>query len=269
MVFIRIYFDVIKKEAAQVVSVTPLSAPRHFVLTMKSAHLAANSRPGHFIAVAADTGSAILRKPFSVYTVDKDAGEISILFSVYGPTTTAMSRMLPGDSIDVLGPLGGRIFNPEPINGIHHILVGGGYGVPPLNYLAKSIRAAAPDANVTVIIGARTKNLLVGDEGLLDAGVSVIYCTDDGSAGVHGRVTDALLPLLQQNTRVYTCGPTPMMKAVGELSEAHGVDCQVSLETFMPCGVGICVGCVVKKRDGVYSRTCTDGPVYPGCEVAW
>ncbi|MFN7829566.1 MAG: FAD-binding oxidoreductase, partial [Armatimonadota bacterium] len=220
----------IKKEAAQVVSVTPLSAPRHFVLTMKSAHLATKSRPGHFIAVAADTGSAILRKPFSVYTVDKDAGEIAILFSVYGPTTTAMSRMLPGDSIDVLGPLGGRIFNPEPINGIHHILVGGGYGVPPLNYLAKSIRAAAPDAHVTVIIGARTKNLLVGDEGLLDAGVDVVYCTDDGSAGVHGRVTDALLPLLQQNTRVYTCGPTPMMKAVGELSEAHGVDCQVSLE---------------------------------------
>jgi len=260
---------VIKKEAAQVVSVTPLSAPRHFVLTMKSAHLASYSRPGHFIAVAADTGSAILRKPFSVYTVDKDAGEISILFSVYGPTTTAMSRMLPGDKIDILGPLGGRVFNPEPLSGCHHILVGGGYGVPPLNYLAKSIRASAPDTRVTVIIGARSANLLVGDDGLADAGVEVIYCTDDGTAGVHGRVTDALLPLLKQDCRVYTCGPTPMMKAVGELSEAHGVDCQVSLETFMPCGVGICVGCVVKKRDGVYSRTCTDGPVYPGCEVAW
>ena len=243
----------IKKEAAQVVSVTPLSAPRHFVLTMKSAHLVSHSRPGHFIAVAADTGSAILRKPFSVY----------------GPTTTAMSRMLPGDSIDVLGPLGGRIFDPEPTTGIHHILVGGGYGVPPLNYLAKTIRASAPDAMVTVIIGARTANLLVGDDGLVAAGVEVIYCTDDGSAGVQGRVTDALLPLLKTDSRVYTCGPTPMMKAVGELSEAHGVDCQVSLETFMPCGVGICVGCVVKMRDGVFSRTCTDGPVYPGCEVAW
>lgn len=266
---IRIYSVVIKKEALQVVSVTPLPAPRHFVLTMKSAHLAATSRPGHFIAVAADTGSAILRKPFSVYTVNKDAGEISILFSVYGPTTTAMSRMLPGDTIDVLGPLGGRIFDPEPMDNIHHILVGGGYGVPPLNYLAKSIRASAPNANITVIIGARTKNLLVGEDGLQDVGVTVVYCTDDGSAGVHGRVTDALLPLLNEGTRVYTCGPTPMMKAVGELSEAHGVDCQVSLETFMPCGVGICVGCVVQKRNGVYSRTCTDGPVYPGCEVAW
>ena len=147
--------------------------------------------------------------------------------------------------------------------------MGGGYGVPPLNYLAKTIRASAPDAMVTVIIGARTANLLVGDDGLLDAGVEVIYCTDDGSAGVQGRVTDALLPLLKSDSRVYTCGPTPMMKAVGELSEAHGVDCQVSLETFMPCGVGICVGCVVKMRDGVFSRTCTDGPVYPGCEVAW
>lgn len=259
----------IKKEVAQVVSVTPLSAPRHFVLTMKSAHLAQTSRPGHFIAVAADTGSAILRKPFSVYKVDPAAGEISILFSVYGPTTTAMSRMLPGDDIDVLGPLGGRIFDPEPMVGIHHILVGGGYGVPPLNYLAKVIRAADPSARVTVIIGARTSNLLVGDDGLTDVGVTVVFCTDDGTAGVHGRVTDALLPLLQSDCRVYTCGPTPMMKAVGELSESNGVDCQVSLETFMPCGVGICVGCVVKKRDGVYSRTCTDGPVYPGCEVAW
>ncbi|MFM7186532.1 MAG: dihydroorotate dehydrogenase electron transfer subunit [Armatimonadota bacterium] len=259
----------IKKEYAQVVSVAPLSAPRHFVLTMKSAQLASSARPGHFIAVAADTGAAILRKPFSVFTVDKAAGEISILFSVYGPTTTAMSRMLPGDFIDVLGPLGGRIFDPEPINGIHHILVGGGYGVPPLNYLAKSIRAGAPAAVVTVIIGARTENLLVGDDGLSEAGVEVIYCTDDGTTGVHGRVTDALLPLLKPDARVYTCGPTPMMRAVGELSEANGIDCQVSLETFMPCGVGICVGCVVKKRDGVFSRTCTDGPVYPGCEVAW
>ena len=137
------------------------------------------------------------------------------------------------------------------------------------DYFALVMRGAQRSLMVTVIIGARTANLLVGDDGLVAAGVEVIYCTDDGSAGVQGRVTDALLPLLKSDSRVYTCGPTPMMKAVGELSEAHGVDCQVSLETFMPCGVGICVGCVVKMRDGVFSRTCTDGPVYPGCEVAW
>lgn len=260
---------VIKKEVCPVVSVVNLEAPGHFVLTFISSSLATSARPGHFIAVAADTGSAILRKPFSVYTVDKVENTVSILFSVFGPTTTAMSRMLPGDTLDILAPLGGVVFEPEAIPGRHHILVGGGYGVPPLNFLARTILSRDPGASVTVIIGARTANLLVGFDGLAERGVQVVFCTEDGSKGVTGRVTAALSSMLTSNSAVYTCGPTPMMRSVALDAEAAGVVCQVSLETAMPCGIGICVGCVVAKRDGVFSRTCTDGPVYFGTEVAW
>nr|WP_246386087.1 hypothetical protein [Armatimonas rosea] len=158
-------------------------------------------------------------------------------------------------------------------------MVGGGYGVPPLNFLAKTIKAANPSAKVTLIYGARSANLLVGDDGLREAGVEIIACTDDGSLGVKGRVTDGLAPLLAPpilgaggasgGACVYTCGPTPMMRAVAELCMAHNTPCQVSMETPMPCGIGICVGCVLKKADGTFSRTCTDGPVYPATEVTW
>lgn len=257
----------IRKRLAPVISVEALPAPGHFVLTFDGGELARDAQPGHFIAVSADTGAAILRKPFSIYTADPETGVCSILFSLYGPTTRAMSRCQPGDSLDLIGPLGGRVF--EPSAGARHVMVGGGYGVPPLNFLAKRLKVADPGADITLIHGARTASLLVGDDGLREVGVDVVACTDDGSRGVPGRVTVALEPLLTPGTVVYTCGPTPMMRAVAEMSVAAGVECQVSMETFMPCGVGICVGCVVGKPDGTFSRACTDGPVYRAQEVVW
>lgn len=255
-----------------------LDAPGHFTLTFEDPETAHDARPGHFIAVGATTpanpGSSILRKPFSIYQVDREQGLCTILFSVYGPTTRTMAQYEPGDSLDFLGPLGGRVFEADPEAPLHHVMVGGGYGVPPLNFLAKTLKAANPSAKVTLIYGARSANLLVGDEGLRECGVEVIACTDDGSTGLQGRVTEGLRPLLAPDNGgarvcVYTCGPTPMMRAVAELCTDNGVPCQVSMETPMPCGIGICVGCVLKKADGTFSRTCTDGPVYPATEVTW
>nr|WP_309692242.1 dihydroorotate dehydrogenase electron transfer subunit [Armatimonas sp.] len=264
----------IRKRAATIVSVQALAAPGHFVLTFDDPETARDARPGHFIAVGATTpanpGSSILRKPFSIFTVDPEAGLCSILFSVYGPTTRTMAQYEAGDKLDFLGPLGGRVFDADPhATQTHHVMVGGGYGVPPLNFLAKTLKAANPSARVTLIYGARSANLLVGDAGLREAGVEIIACTDDGSLGVKGRVTDGLLPLVGGDVHVYTCGPTPMMRAVAELCIAHNKPCQVSMETPMPCGIGICVGCVLQKADGSFSRTCTDGPVYPATEVTW
>jgi len=259
---------VIRKTAARVASVEPLAAPGHHVLTFDAPELARDARPGHFIAVSADTGQSILRKPFSVFTVDRDTGICSILFSVYGPTTRSMSKLGTGDRLDFIGPLGGRVFEPVE-SAIHHVLVGGGYGVPPLNFLARSIKERDPKVRVTLVHGARTADLLVGADGMADRGVDVLACTDDGSAGVHGRVTVALEPMLVAGAAVYTCGPNPMMRAVAERCLASGVSCQISMETPMPCGVGICVGCVVGRSDGGYSRTCVDGPVYQAGEVRW
>ena len=272
----RILLSMIQKFLAPVVEVKALTAPGHFVLTFDAPDLAQDAKPGHFIAVMADypwgAGQQILRKPFSVYQVDKTTGYCSILFSVYGPTTKFMSELKPTDKLDFLGPLGGKVFTQNP-NAKHHFLVGGGYGVPPLNFFAKHL--SENKTKSTLLYGARTQNLLVGTEGLEEHDVTVIACTDDGSFGVTGRVTDALEPLLEAAQKVsepcavYTCGPTPMMKAVAELSARYQTPCQVSMETFMPCGIGICVGCVVPKPDGTYVRSCTDGPVFEGSEIIW
>jgi dihydroorotate dehydrogenase electron transfer subunit len=260
----------IRRILAPVIATEALAAPGHFVLTLDAPDLARAARPGSFIGALAETGGErILRKPFSVFTVDPEKGIAQILFSVYGPTTKAMSQLRPGETLDLLGPLGGRLFAADTRPGVRHIMVGGGYGVPPLNFLARELKAASPEADITLIHGARTANLLVGDDGLRERGITVTATTDDGSQGVHGKVTDALAPLLTDTVAVYTCGPTPMMKAVALLCLERDVPCQVSMETYMPCGVGICVGCALTLPDGTYARACTDGPVFFANEVVW
>jgi dihydroorotate dehydrogenase electron transfer subunit len=262
---------VIRKFRAPVTANTPLAAPGHYVLEFHAPELANEARPGQFVAVDADAGAQILRRPFSVYTADPATGNCSVLFSVYGPTTKAMAAYLPGDIVDLIGPLGGRGFTPDARPGVHHVLIGGGYGVPPLVFLARQVRAVNPDARISVLIGARTGDLLVGADAL--GGVAdVLCCTNDGSVGYRGLVTGQLEILLDGGAgpfHLYTCGPTPMMRAVAEIGMARDVPCQVSLEPFMPCGIGICMGCAVALPNGTFARGCTEGPVFDAREVKW
>ncbi len=264
---------VIQRFLAPVVRNDKLSAPGHHVLTFHAPELARDARPGHFVAVQADTGAQILRRPFSVYTVDTDTGNCSILFSVYGPSTQAMSQYGPGDTIDLIAPLGGKVFTADARPGTRHIMVGGGYGVPPLAFLTRRILGNDPHATVLFVNGARTKDFLVGTDGLDDLGAILLPATDDGSHGFSGRVTGILEPLLTTDrttpTHLYTCGPTPMMKAVAEMAIAFAVPCQASLEVFMPCGLGICMGCAVPTTEGKYVRGCVEGPVFEAREIVW
>ena len=192
------------------------------MLTFAAGEMARDARPGHFVTIAAggDPGPQILRRPFSFYTADPETGIASVLFSVYGPTTRAMAKLHAGETVDVIGPLGGRVFAAAEAPETHHIMVGGGYGVPPLAFLARRIKAANPKANVTIINGARSGNLLVGTDGLEERGVTVHACTNDGSVGYKGLVTELLHDFLRDRAehtpvQVYTCGPTPMMRGGG------------------------------------------------------
>ncbi len=247
--------------------------PDHHVLTCRAPAIAAQARPGHFVnALIASSGhDPLLRKPFSLYTADPVAGEISILFSLVGATTHGMAHKRPGETLDLVGPLGGRLFTPDPRPGTTHVMAGGGYGVPPLVFLSRQLRHAGED--VIFLIGARHKDLLLCEEELRAAGVDARPHTEDGSWGAVGRVTDGLRPLLEERgdtpLTVYCCGPTPMMRAVAELCLSHGVPCQVSMEVGMPCGLGVCMACVLDLADGRRVRCCTEGPVFRAEEVRW
>jgi dihydroorotate dehydrogenase electron transfer subunit len=247
--------------------------PDHHVLTCHAPEIAAQARPGHFVNVLiAQSGhDPLLRKPFSIYTADPATGLISILFSLVGPTTYGMARKRPGDTVDLVGPLGGRLFTPDSRPGATHIMVGGGYGVPPLVFLSRELRAR--DERVVFLIGARRKDLLLCEEELRDAGVEAMPCTEDGSWGAVGKVTDALAPLLAQHgdapLTVYCCGPTPMMRAVAEMCLGANVPCQLSMEVSMPCGMGVCMACVIDLADNRRVRCCTDGPVFRAEEIRW
>ena len=260
----------IAQHLAPVVGVVPV-APGHFVLTCHAPELAAAARPGSFVNVKAEGEGfdPLLRKPFSVYAANTETGHISLLFSVVGATTRTMARKQSGDIIDMVGPLGGHLFAPDPRPGVHHVCVGGGYGVPPLVFLSHQLKAAGQD--VSFVIGARTKDLLLCESELREAGFSTHTATDDGSCGFRGLVTDRLVQLLpvKASASVYCCGPTPMMRAVAKGCEERGVPCQISMEVSMPCGVGVCMGCVLDLKDGRRVRCCTDGPVFQAEDVQW
>jgi len=246
----------------------------HKVLVCEAPALAASAQPGHFVNVlTAERTDPLLRKPFSIYTVDRERGQISLLYSIVGPTTQGMARKRPGDMLDLVGPLGGHIFRPDARPGAVHVLVGGGYGVPPLVFLSRELHLVQPKPEMVFIVGARRKDLLLCEAELAAAGVDTRAATEDGSHGSPGRVTDVLEPLLRERqgkpVTVYCCGPTPMMRAVGELCVSLEVPCQLSVEVAMPCGIGVCMGCVLDLADGRRVRCCVDGPVFEASEVTW
>jgi dihydroorotate dehydrogenase electron transfer subunit len=246
----------------------------HKVIICEAPIIAALARPGHFVnALTAERTDPLLRKPFSIYTVDRERGQISLLYSIVGATTQGMAHKIPGDTLDLVGPLGGRIFRPDDRPGATHIMVGGGYGVPPLVFLARELQITQVDPKLLFIIGARRKDLLLCQTELTAANVDARAATEDGSHGTPGRVTDVLEPVLRERSgqpvTVYCCGPTPMMRAVGDLCQSLGVPCQLSVEVSMPCGIGVCMGCVLDLTDGRRVRCCVDGPVFEASEVKW
>jgi hypothetical protein len=155
----------------------------------------------------------------------------------------------------------------------------GGVGAPPHYFLAQQLSCGErTDCKVAVINGARSRDLLVGVHEFAAVDVDLLFTTDDGTHGLKGIVTDALTLWLERAAgpvHVYTCGPTAMMRAVAGICIARGIPCQVSLETVMPCGLGVCMGCVVKIRDPTsetgfsYLRSCYEGPVFQAKEILW
>ena len=254
-----------------------------FQMRFRCPEMATQIRPGQFFMVRiAGRDDPLLARPFALYDVDADRDCVDFIYVVKGNLTRPLSRLAAGDQLEVWGPLGNG-FSLQPAD--HLVIAAGGIGYTPFlavtkSYLALDQYGDAPlqqrAKRVTFCCGARTATELVGLEDFRDAGADVRTATDDGSAGHHGLVTDLVRDALAEDSvaqHVLACGPPAMMEAVAMLAESAGVSCEVSLETPMACGVGICFTCVAKVRqpDGEWDfrRTCVEGPVFPAQKICW
>lgn len=243
--------------------------------------LAAQTRPGQFFMVRLiDGDDPLIGRPFALYdvhTVGDVLTDVEFVYLINGKMTRRLANTRAGQSLHVWGPLGNGFQLPTVE---HLILVAGGIGQTPFLSAAKQFLRNAVDrrrVRVTLCYGARSAEYFAGLDEFRDAGVDLRLSTDDGSLGRHGLVTTVLAELLTetrtQQRGVLCCGPEPMLKAVAEIVCEHGVPTQVSLETPMACGIGICFSCVAMVRnaqgDADYRRTCVEGPVFDAARLVW
>jgi dihydroorotate dehydrogenase electron transfer subunit len=234
----------------------------------------------------------LLRRPFSFcdVTIKENKTFADILYCVVGPATLRMTTLSAGDSVSIIGPLGNGFWVPEGKKSA--LLVAGGMGAGPLEHLAKVFTADYSDIGVIAFAGAKTAKELPFKARLDEIsqqlgfslgefaryGIESQVATDDGSAGLAGLVTDCLLKWLGQSDSagedmiIYGCGPEPMLAQVAEIAKDKKIDCQVSMERRMACGIGVCQSCAVECRvDGsnetIYKLCCEDGPVFDSREV--
>jgi dihydroorotate dehydrogenase electron transfer subunit len=246
----------------------------HFLLTFSHPEAAREARPGQFVMVKAGlSAEPPLRRPFSILSVDPACGTVTLFVKAVGPGSRSLCAMEHGEEAQCLGPLG-RPFTAPPA-GVEAFLVGGGYGVAPLLFLERELRPEGGRARL--FYGGRTAADLVLLERASGPGATMVPATEDGSLGAHGRVTVPLATHLdgaRGPVRLYACGPEAMMLAVARLAAERSLEAEVSLDPWMGCGVGTCLGCVVRVQGPAEERwryrcACTEGPVFDSARVVW
>lgn len=226
------------------------------------------TEPGQFVHVKVSSGlDPLLRRPISIANIDHEKKEFTLIYRAEGRGTTILSKKMPGDEVDILGPLGHGFPLEETEAGETALLVGGGIGVPPLYELSKQL--VARGVRVFHVFGFQTKSAMFYEEAFKQLGPTFI-ATVDGSYGTCGLVTDVLDSEVLSFDTIYSCGPTPMLRAI---EEKYAADKKVflSLEERMGCGIGACFACVCHTAENpngfTYKKVCTDGPVFRAGEV--
>ena len=223
--------------------------------------IAKAAKPGQFISVYTKDKSKVLPRPISLCEIDKEQGRLRIVYRVVGAGTKEFSAYQAGDDIEIMGPLG----NGFPLKEKKAFLIGGGIGIPPMLELAKNL-----NCEKQMVLGYRDV-LFLNDE--FEQYGRVYAATEDGSAGTKGNVIDAIRENGLDAEIIYACGPTPMLRALKAYAAEHGMECWLSLEEKMACGIGACLACVCKSKDidehsQVHNkRICKDGPVFAAEEV--
>jgi dihydroorotate dehydrogenase electron transfer subunit len=235
-----------------------------FILELSGDHKLPDMEPGQFAQVRIEGyPETFLRRPISIHDVDYGTNTFKLLIQVAGKGTMHLSTLKNGDFLNLVYPLGNSFSIPSP--GERILLAGGGCGVAPLLFLAKTLKKLGhvPD----ILLGFRNKDRIIEYEQYLKLG-KVFLTTEDGSVGEKGYITTHSILEDSRYNRVYCCGPETMMRAVADWARSHGSICEVSLENLMACGIGVCLCCVVDTVKGNLC-TCIDGPVFNINDLKW
>lgn len=259
-------------EACKVIEHKDIGCGYH-LLKLKTPSIAQAALPGQFVHIRVPALEiSALRRPFSIFNADAENAILEVLYKTVGRGTAALNAVKPGEDLTIMGPLG-RGF---PVNrpGMA-LLVGGGYGVAPLYFLARRLIAAGqPAAQIMLFAGGRTATDLLALDRFEALGVQIRPATNDGSKGMQGLVTAPLdivmRELREQNQRfeLFACGPDPMLRAVAERATGCGAKGWISMDRHMVCGVGACYACIQRTVKG-NARCCIDGPIFPAEELVW
>lgn len=228
---------------------------------------AKTARPGQFISMYTNDGSKLLPRPISICEIDTETSKLRVVYRVTAEKTGTeqFSKMKAGDTLPIIGPLGNG-FPLEAGKGKRAFLIGGGIGVPPILELAKQL-----DCEKQIIMGYRDADTFLKEQ--FEENGTVYISTEDGSVGTKGNVMDAIRENGLEADIIYACGPTPMLRAIKQYAEEQGIECYISLEERMACGIGACLVCVCQSKEKDHhsnvnnKRICKDGPVFLSTEV--
>ncbi len=237
--------------------------PSYYRLSIAAPSILPHIQPGQFIHIRTSPGfEPFFRRPFSVYRAKK---YLEIFYEALGPGTRFMKRMERGDDIDVLGPLG-RPFTPPKKEIKQVVMIAGGIGIAPFLILTDVLKKKRIE--LVLLYGARTKSQVYPMKEFKENGCKIFISTDDGSAGVKGRVAELFFKVRMDpdTTFIYTCGPHPMMRAVQEFAQRNNIAGEAACEEVMACALGACLGCSIRTTSG-YKTVCYDGPVFDLREV--
>ena len=262
------------QKSVEVLSNKKVGSYHHMIFSV--GEMALNAKPGNFVAISVGGASSamVLRRAFAIYRASDRGnygGTVELVVAAHGSGSRWLSERAIHDRVDMVGPLGTAFGIPtEPVNAL---LVGGGYGSAPLFGLAEVLKQRG--CRVDIVLGASNANKIYAPlEGKRSVNTMTLT-TEDGGAGVKGRVTDVLPQLIDKYSSeiIYSCGPMGMLEAVDKVAQSSGVLHQCAVEESMACGIGVCMTCVIPLRDeaGVIKmqRSCIEGPVVDGSRVVW
>ncbi|MDD3401743.1 MAG: dihydroorotate dehydrogenase electron transfer subunit [Hespellia sp.] len=256
-----------KKKEIAVVASQEMLADGIFSMWIQT-EAAKSAKPGQFISMYTNDGSKLLPRPISICEIDAENEKLRVVYRVTGENTGTeeFSKLQAGDTLPVIGPLGNG-FPFEKAAGKRVFLMGGGIGVPPILELAKQMKCGKKQ----IVAGYRDSQTFLKEQ--FEANGEVYISTEDGSVGTKGNVMDAVAEHNLSADMIFACGPTPMLRAIKQFAEEKDIECYISLEERMACGIGACLACVCKSKEKDHhsnvnnKRICKDGPVFLSTEV--